>query len=70
MKFEQALRALEDIVEKLGNQDTELDDMLKLYEQGIHYMKLCQEKLAEAELKVEELSAKMNLEFPLEEENG
>jgi exodeoxyribonuclease VII small subunit len=70
LKFEQALKILEDIAEKLTDESIPLDDMLVLYEEGIHYLKLCREKLAEVEMKVEILNEKMNKELPQEEENG
>jgi len=70
LKFEQALRILESITEKLTSGVDDLDELLKLYEEGIHYMKICREKLAEAELKVQVLTERMNKEIPQEEENG
>ncbi len=70
MKFEQALKILESIADKLNSGVEDLDELLKLYEQGIQYMKICREKLAEAELKVQILTDKLNKEIPREEENG
>jgi exodeoxyribonuclease VII small subunit len=70
LKFEQALKILESIADKLNSGVEDLDELLRLYEQGIHYMKICREKLAEAELKVQVLTEKLNKEIPLEEENG
>jgi exodeoxyribonuclease VII small subunit len=70
LKFEQALKILESITEKLTGGVDDLDELLRLYEEGIHYMKICREKLAEAELKVQILTERMNKEIPQEEENG
>jgi exodeoxyribonuclease VII small subunit len=70
LKFEQALKILESIAEKLNNEVGDLDELLRLYEQGIHYMKICREKLAEAELKVQILTEKLDREIPQENENG
>lgn len=70
LKFEQALQVLESIAEKLNDDKTDLDAMLSLYEEGIHYLKLCREKLAEAELKVKILNERMAKELPQEDENG
>jgi exodeoxyribonuclease VII small subunit len=70
IKFEQALKVLEAITDKLNNGVEDLDELLSLYEQGIHYMKLCREKLADAELKVEQLTERMHLEMPQGDENG
>lgn len=61
--FEQALKALEEIVDKLGGSANNLDDMLALYAKGVEYLKQCQAKLGEAEAKIrilsEELPGKM-----------
>jgi len=70
LKFEQALQVLESIAEKMSDEKTDLDAMLSLYEEGIHYLKLCREKLAEAEMKVKILNEKMAKELPQEDENG
>jgi len=70
MKFEQALKTLESITEKMNSGTVDLDEMLKLYEEGIQFLKICRQKLAEAELKVQILNEKMKQELPEEEENG
>jgi len=63
LSFEQALKALEEIVDKLGGSANNLDDMLALYAKGVEYLKQCQAKLGEAEAKIrilsEELPGKM-----------
>lgn len=56
LSFEQALQRLEEIVEKLSGQTNSLDEMLKLYAEGVEYLKLCQEKLSGAEAKIKVLS--------------
>ncbi len=70
LKFEQALKKLESIAERLNSGNEDLDELLKLYEEGIHYLKICREKLAEAEMKVQILTDRLNKELPEEEENG
>jgi exodeoxyribonuclease VII small subunit len=70
LKFEQALQVLESISAKISNTNNDLDEMLVLYEQGLEYLKICREKLAEAEMKVQILNEKMKLEIPGEDENG
>jgi exodeoxyribonuclease VII small subunit len=70
LKFEQALKILEDISEQMTNSTDDLDEMLRLYEEGIRYLKICREKLAEVEMKVTMLNEKMAKELPQEEENG
>lgn len=59
LSFEQALKKLEMIVEKLSGSDTDLDDMLALYADGIKYLKQCQSKLSEAEAKIKILSEEL-----------
>lgn len=56
MKFEEALRTLEDIVSKLENQTAQLDESLELYESGIYLVKKCSKMLDEAEQRVKILS--------------
>jgi exodeoxyribonuclease VII small subunit len=55
-KFEDALNKLEKIVSKLEEGDIPLEDSLKLFEEGIRLSRFCNQKLDEAEKKVEILS--------------
>ncbi|HID93655.1 MAG TPA: exodeoxyribonuclease VII small subunit [bacterium (Candidatus Stahlbacteria)] len=64
IKFEVALKRLEEIADKLERGDIPLEDSLKLYEEGQKLIKLCREKLSKAEAKVKEL-IKKNKEFIL-----
>jgi exodeoxyribonuclease VII small subunit len=54
-RFEQALAALEKIVERLEKGELTLEESLTLYEEGIHLSRLCHAKLEEAEGKIEML---------------
>ena len=54
-RFEQALEALEKIVERLEKGELTLEESLKLYEEGIRLSRLCHGKLEEAEGKIEML---------------
>jgi exodeoxyribonuclease VII small subunit len=54
-RFEDALNKLEKIVSKLEEGDIPLEDSLKLFEEGIKLSRLCNQKLDEAEKKVEVL---------------
>ncbi|MBK5255091.1 MAG: exodeoxyribonuclease VII small subunit [Vicinamibacteria bacterium] len=54
--FETALSRLEQIVGALEKGDLSLEDSLKLYEEGIGRARFCQERLEEAESKIEVLS--------------
>jgi len=54
--FETALARLEQIVGALEKGDLALEESLKLYEEGIARARFCQERLEEAEAKIEILS--------------
>jgi len=54
-KFEQALRRLEEIVSSLEGGEADLDQALKLFEEGISLVRLCDKQLKEAEQKLEQL---------------
>jgi exodeoxyribonuclease VII small subunit len=53
--FEKSLQRLEAIVEKLEEGSVTLDEVLKLYEEGILLSRKCMDRLDEAELKVKRL---------------
>ncbi|MDD5135914.1 MAG: exodeoxyribonuclease VII small subunit [Candidatus Omnitrophica bacterium] len=53
MKFEDALKRLEKIVEELEGGDLSLDESLEKYEEGIRLSKTCAKKLEIARKKVE-----------------
>jgi exodeoxyribonuclease VII small subunit len=55
MPFEDALKRLETIVESMEAQDLPLETLLARYEEGARLTALCQNKLNEAELKVQQL---------------
>lgn len=52
-RFEDALNKLEKIVSKLEEEDIPLEESLKLFEEGIRLSQFCNQKLDEAEKKVE-----------------
>ena len=58
ISFEEALKQLEDIVDKLEKGEVSLDDAVKAYEKGSELKKLCQDRLDEARLKVEQIRTK------------
>jgi exodeoxyribonuclease VII small subunit len=55
LPFEEALQRLETIVESMEGQDLPLEALLARYEEGARLTALCQSKLAEAELKIQQL---------------
>ena len=55
LPFEEALKKLETIVTAMEAEDLPLETLLARYEEGTRLAKICQEKLAEAELKIQQL---------------
>ncbi len=55
LPFEEALKKLEGIVEEMESQDLPLDSLLAKYEEGKRLSKICQERLASAEVKLQQL---------------
>ena len=53
--FEEALKNLEAVVEAMEADDLPLETLLAKYEEGAKLVGICQEKLAEAELKIQQL---------------
>lgn len=52
-KFEEALEALEQVVERLESGELSLEESLAAFEQGVRLVQFCNQKLNEAEKKVE-----------------
>jgi exodeoxyribonuclease VII small subunit len=53
--FEEALKKLEGVVAAMESDDLPLETLLAKYEEGTRLVKICQGKLAEAELKIQQL---------------
>ena len=51
--FESAIGRLEKLVEEMEGEDLPLEKLIVNYEEGIRLVKTCQQKLAEAEKKIE-----------------
>ncbi|MCH8504351.1 MAG: exodeoxyribonuclease VII small subunit [Ectothiorhodospiraceae bacterium] len=58
LDFEQALKELESLVERMDQGELSLEDSLKSFERGIALTRHCQQSLREAEQKVEILTSK------------
>lgn len=56
MSFEEAMAALESVVERLDRGDVPLEDSITLYERGAALKARCEAKLKEAEEKVAKLT--------------
>ncbi len=55
ISFEDALKELESIVQKLESGQVKLEEAVSAYEKGVQMQKICEEKLKEAQMKVEKL---------------
>ena len=53
--FELSLKELESIIEKLEDENINLEDSVKSFEKGINLVKECQQQLQNAELKIKKL---------------
>lgn len=56
LSFEQALAELEKRVVRLEHGELELDEALKVFEEGVSLVRECHEKLDDAELRIATLS--------------
>lgn len=68
--FEENMALLEDIVQRLEDGRLNLDEMIKLYEQGIKISKACEKQLTEGQLKLSALAKEGTImrEEPLSED--
>ncbi len=55
LSFESALTKLESIVESMESGDVPLADLLARFEEGSRLLKVCETRLKDAELKIEQL---------------
>jgi exodeoxyribonuclease VII small subunit len=57
MNFEESLKRLEQLVERLEAGDLPLEESLKIFEEGRKLAEICNQKLESAVLRVEQLTA-------------
>ena len=57
MTFEQALKALEDVVRRLETGDVPLEESITLYERGEELRRHCQARLDAAQARIEKIVA-------------
>lgn len=55
MSFEAALSKLEGIVRKLETGEAALEDSIRLYEEGVKLQRHCEDKLKDAEARIDEI---------------
>jgi exodeoxyribonuclease VII small subunit len=63
--FEEALQKLESIVAAMESGELPLEQLIARYEEGVKLTRICQEKLAEAELKIQQLERSASGELKL-----
>ena len=63
--FEQAMAKLEDIVGQMENSKLPLEDLIRCYEEGTRLIKVCNERLAAAEQRIEIITRDAAGEAPL-----
>lgn len=63
--FEEALKKLETIVEAMEAEDLPLEQLLARFEEGTKLARICQIKLSEAELRIEQLEKQSSGELAL-----
>ena len=56
--FESALKRLAQISDLLENEDTPLEESIKLFEEGIELKEYCEEKLKSAKIKIDKIVKK------------
>ena len=70
--FEEAMKRLEQIVQKLEDGELPLEESLKVFEEGMGLVRHCSSKLEEAEKKVTMLveeSGNQTVQIPFEHQN-
>ena len=55
ISFEDALNKLKATLEAMESEDLPLESLLTKYEEGVRLAKVCQDKLTEAELKIQQV---------------
>ena len=55
LPFEEAMQKLEAIVDAMESEDLPLESLLSRYEEGMKLARVCQAKIADAELKIQQL---------------
>ena len=69
LAFEEALKKLEGIVESMESDELPLETLLARFQEGTRLAKICQSKLTEAELKIQQLERNASGELTLKPAN-
>lgn len=68
--LEEDLQKVEEIINKMKSGQLNLEEMIKLYEEGISLLTRCKQTLEQAELKINQLSATFNQSESEGDNNG
>ena len=60
MTFEDSIKQLEEIVDKLASGEIDLEKSLEYYKKGMELKKICEEKLKKAELQIKKIKIDNN----------
>ena len=60
LSFEESLKELENIVDKLESGDIDLEKSVKLYEKGMLLKKNCEDKLKNVEMQIKKIKLENN----------
>ena len=66
--FERSLKRLQQIVETLEEGSVNLDEVMKMYEEGVHLSKSCLAQLHQVEVKLKRLGKDIEGNFKLTDE--
>ncbi len=70
LSFETALEKLESIVESMESGEVPLADLLAKFEEGNRLLKICESRLKDAELKIEQLKKQKDGSIAFEKFEG
>jgi exodeoxyribonuclease VII small subunit len=59
LSFEESMKELETIVRQLEQGGQTLEDSIKLYERGVLLRTLCEKRLNEAKMKIEQITGQL-----------
>ncbi|MFC1553754.1 exodeoxyribonuclease VII small subunit [candidate division KSB1 bacterium] len=65
LKFDEAIKKLEEIVDNLEQGDVPLEDTVKLFQEGISLAKHCKDKLHHAEKEIQKIIKDTDGDFQL-----
>ncbi len=63
MNFEESIKKLDEIIEKLEGSELSLEESIELYQQGINLSVLCKREIENAKLKISHFEEKNNGEI-------